>query len=126
MSRDWNKTAIWLAWLALPVTALNYWLAWDRLPMRMAVHFDANFQPNGYASKQGAMEFGLGIVVAMLVLPTVVTLISRAVKPLRSWPTLMISYFVLIFLCYGNYSVIRFNLNLLAPHPPPVNIKVPE
>ena len=47
MNRDSYKTLTWLMWLALPTTGLNYWLAWDRLPYRMAVHFDANWQPNG-------------------------------------------------------------------------------
>ena len=47
MKRDWYTLATWLMWLALPITALNYWRVWDRLPARMAVHFDANWQPNG-------------------------------------------------------------------------------
>ena len=46
----------------LPITALNYWRAWDQLPARMAVHFDANWQPNGYTSREGALMLGLGIM----------------------------------------------------------------
>ena len=52
------KPLVWLMWLALPITALNYWRNWDRLPMRMAVHFDANWQPNGYTSREGAADAG--------------------------------------------------------------------
>jgi uncharacterized membrane protein len=62
MNRDWYKTLTWLMWAMLAVSALNYWMVWDRLPARMAVHFDANFQPNGYTSKEGAVELGLGIM----------------------------------------------------------------
>ena len=47
MERKLFQVAVGLTWLALPLTALNYWRAWDRLPPRMAVHFDVNWQPNG-------------------------------------------------------------------------------
>jgi hypothetical protein len=126
MNRSWYKTAVLLMWLALPTAAWNYWRAWDQLPARMAVHFDANWQPNGYTSREGAVELGLGIMAVMLVLCTVATLIVRALKPSASWPALLLSCIVLGFSWYGNYSIIRFNLNRVAPHPPPVNITVPE
>jgi len=126
MNRGWYKPAIWLMWLALPLTALNYWRAWEHLPARMAVHFDANWEPNGYTSREGALELGLGIMVVMLVLFTVAGLIAHDLKPAASWPMLVFFYVVLGFITYGNYSIIRFNLNLLAPHPPPVNFNVPQ
>lgn len=116
MNRDWYKTLVWLMWAAFPATALNYWRAWDQLPLRMAVHFDANWQPNGYTSKEGAVMLGLGIMGVLLVLFTLSTLIARALKPEASWPALVISYVVLGFLCYGNYSIVKFNLN-----PPPAH-----
>jgi len=126
MNRSWYKTAVLLMWLALPAAACNYWRAWDQLPARMAVHFDANWQPNGYTSREGAVELGLGIMAVMLVLVTVATLIVRALKPSASWPALLLSCIVLGFCWYGNNSIIRFNLNRVAPRPPPVNITVPE
>ena len=67
MERHWYKTLVGLMWLALPITALKYWRAWDQLPARMAVHFDANWQPNGYTSREGALMLGLGIMAFMLV-----------------------------------------------------------
>ena len=98
-------------WLALPVSALNYWRAWDQLPARMAVHFDANWQPNGYTSREGALQLGLGIMVVMLVLFTVAGLIAGAVKPNAAWPMLAVFYVVLGFVFYGNYSIVKFNLS---------------
>ncbi len=115
MTRDWYKTLVLLMWLALPLTALNYWRAWDQLPARMAVHFDANWQPNGYTSREGALELGLGILVVMLVLCTVAALVSRALRPIKAWPTLILSYAILGFLCYGNNSIIEFNLKAQSP-----------
>ncbi len=126
MNRNWYKPLVWLMWLALPATALNYWRAWEQLPMRMAVHFDANRQPNGYTSREGALELGLGIMAVMLILFTAGALAARAMKPGGAWPLLVVFYVVLGFVGYGNYSIVRFNLSLPAQHPPPVNMNVPQ
>jgi len=98
-------------WLALPITALTYRQVWDRLPMRMAVHFDANWQPNGYTSREGALYLGLGIMATMLVLFTVTALIVRTMKPSASWPVLLVAYVTLGFCWFGNHSIVNFNLN---------------
>ena len=116
MKRDWYKTLTLLMWLALPTTGLDYWLAWDRLPHRMAVHFDANFQPNGYTSREGALKLGLGIMGFILIVSTIVALVAQALKPSAAWPVLVISYVVLGFVTYGNYSILKFNLNSRPAH----------
>jgi hypothetical protein len=71
--------------------------------MRMAVHFDANWQTNGYTSREGALMLGLGIMVVMLIL--------FPQEPSASWPMF---YVVLGFLWFGNNSIVEWNLN-----PPP-------
>jgi hypothetical protein len=117
MNREWYKPPvwlIWLMWLALPISALEYRQNWEQLPARMAVHFDASWQPNGYTSRQGALELGLGIMAVMLVLFTVGAFAARALKQSAAWPLLMVFYVVLGFIWYGNHSIINFNLN-----PPP-------
>ncbi len=111
MNRKWYNAAVLLMWLALPTAAWNYWSVWDRLPGRMAVHFDANWQPNGFTSREGALELGLGIMVVMLVLFTIATLIMYALKPVAALPALVIAYVVVGFCWYGNYSIVKFNLN---------------
>ncbi len=110
MNRDWYKTAIWLAWLALPSTALNYWRAWDRLPMRMAVHFDVNWQPNGWTTREGSLLFALTVTTFMLVLCTVAAYVVRALKPRSSWPVLISFYVALGFCWYGSNSLVKYNL----------------
>ena len=116
MKRDWYKPLLWLTWLALPVAALDYWRAWDRLPLPMAVHFDANWQPNGYTSREGAVMLGLGIMAFMLVVFTVAGLAARALKREASWPVLIVFYVVLGFVWYGNNSIVRWNLDAQGPH----------
>jgi len=126
MLRSAYKPMLLLMWLALITSALGYWRAWDRLPARMAVHFDKNFEPNGYSSREGAVEIGLGVMVVMVLLFTIAGLIAHAMKPAAAWPLLLFFYVVVGILWYGNYSVIRFNLNRMVPHPPPVNITIPQ
>jgi hypothetical protein len=123
---NWSKALIPLMWLFLVSTAFNYWRVWDQLPARIAIHFDANWQPNGYSSREGALYLGLGIMAFMSLLFTVGALITHAQKPTAFWPMLIFFYAILGVCWYGNYSIIRFNLNLVAPHPPPVNLTVPQ
>lgn len=110
MNRGWYKWAIVLMWLALPTSAWNYWHVWDQLPARMAVHFNADWQPNGYTSREGALQLGLGIMIVMLVVNTVAILAIFYLKPSATWPALLVSYVVLGFCWYGNYSIVNFNL----------------
>jgi hypothetical protein len=110
------KTLVGLMWLVLPITALNYWRNWDRLPMRMAVHFDANWQPNGYTSREGSLMLGLGIMAFMLLVFTIGLLIAHTLKPAAAWPLLVTFYVVLGFLWFGNHSIVEWNLN-----PPPAH-----
>jgi hypothetical protein len=114
MNRDRYKPAVLLMRLALPISAFQYWRAWDQLPMRMAVQFDANWQANG--SREGALMLGLGIMVVMLVLFPIAGLIVRAQKPSASWPMLVVFYVVLGFLWFGNNSIVERNLNPPSSH----------
>jgi uncharacterized membrane protein len=125
MNRDWIKPATWLMWLALPITALKYWRAWDRLPMRMAVHFHANSQPNGWTSREAALEQGLGIMAVMLVLFTVASLIASALKPGAALPMLVVFYVVLGFVWYGNNAIVEWNLKAQASHSEMVCAELP-
>ena len=124
MTRSWFKPLVALMWLVLPLSARGYWHFWNRLPARMAVHFDKDFQPNGYTSKQGSVELGLGIMTVMLLLFTIAALIAHALKPGASWPMLVVFYVVLGFLWYGNYSIVKFNLNRMTGNLP-VNMTLP-
>ena len=113
MNRESYKTPAFLIvamWLALPISWMEYHQNWDHLPERMAVHFDADWRPNGFTSRQGALDLGLGIMGVMLVLFTVSSFAIRTLKPQASWPALVIAYVVLGVCWYGNHSIIKFNL----------------
>ncbi len=116
MTRNRYTIAIWIMWLALPITALNYWRAWAQLPARMAVHFDANWQPNGYTSREGALMLGLGIMAFLLVIFTVGGFILRAARSSPAWPMLAVFYVVLGIAWYGNNRIVKYNLNAQPAH----------
>src|ERR1700757_4754783 len=116
MTRNWYKPLVVLLWVALPTAFWTYWRVWDRLPPRMAVHFDANWQPNGYTSREGALYLGLGIMAVLLGLFTVGALIAHAQKPSAFWPMLIFFYAILGVCWYGNNSIIKFSLNSKAAH----------
>jgi hypothetical protein len=111
MSR-WYQLAVWLMWLAVPLTALDYWLVWDQLPARMAVHFDINWRANGWASREASFGFAMGVVVFMLLVFTVASCVARIppVPTLMRWGLLTFFYGVLAFFCAVNHWVVRYNL----------------
>ena len=118
MNRGFYKLATWLMWLALPTTALNYWRAWDQLPARMAVHFDANWQPNGYTSREGSLMLALGVTTFLLVIFTVGAHAVRVNKPSAAWPVLIMLYLALGFFWFASNWIVQRNLRSseLLPH----------
>jgi hypothetical protein len=68
-----------LLWLALPLTGLQYWSVWDQLPTRMATHFGASGQPNGWMPRETSLIFAL--VVTVLVLVALTWTLTRVRKP---------------------------------------------
>ena len=99
-------------WLALPLTAFRFWAVWDRLPARMATHFNANWQPNGWMSRIVALEFALGITAFLLVIFTVILLVMERQKGAAavSWAFLGFSYVTVGFIFAVNSKVVSYNL----------------
>jgi hypothetical protein len=102
-----------LMWIALPLTALRYAQVWNQLPTRMASHFNANGQPNGWMSRDTSLYFGLGLTAFVLIIFTVIALVIRWQKTMPDAPAFaLLGFFYLItgFVFYANHSVIQHNL----------------
>ena len=102
-----------LMWLALPLTALRYAQVWDRLPARMATHFNAAGQPNGWMSRATSLYFGLGLTVFILVIFTAIALVIRLQRTMpdsAAFALLGLFYLILGFVFYGNESILEHNL----------------
>lgn len=111
MTTDWSLIAMVVMWIALPLTLRMYWEAWDSLPERMAVHFDLQFQPNGYASKRVATAFGIGMMTFLLSTFTFAGLMVRASKKDGIELFLAISYAVIALMVAVNWWIIKLNLD---------------
>lgn len=113
MNRRIFQFAMWLPWLAVPLMGLRYWMVWDRLPQRMATHFGASGQPNGWMTREVSLEFGLGIMLFLLAVFTAV--LYAAHKKLASdnaaWALLGFLYLIVGVVYYGNSSVLEYNLS---------------
>lgn len=112
MNRTWWKVSIVLLWLGLPLIAFRYWLVWDHLPARMATHFNAANQPNGWMTREGSLIFVLVLYLFMVTLFTAIMFFVRNVHApeAAAWAVMGLFYVVLGILFYGNESVLRYNL----------------
>jgi hypothetical protein len=113
MNRKVFQTFTWLMWLALPITAMRYWQVWDRLPLRMATHFDINGRPNGWMPRQTAFWFALGMVAFMLLIFTIVSYVAhkKHVPDTFSWVLLGFFYLMIGFMYSLNSSLVQHNLD---------------
>ena len=128
MKRTWISTLTWLTWLALPLTALRYWSVWDQLPARMATHFAANGQPNGWMSREMSLAFALGITAFLLLMFTVIPYFAtrkRNVPLAFSWAQLSFTWVVVGFIFYVNDHLVEFNLSGRSMDLPPLLLLVP-
>src|SRR6266436_1795555 len=86
MNRRPFQFAIALLWLALPLVAFQYWRVWDALPARMASHFNAAGQPNGWMSREISVEFAICVMALLLVVFTIILwLMSRSQIEKVAW-----------------------------------------
>ena len=126
MNRRPFQFAIALLWLALPLVAIQYWSVWDQLPVRMATHFNAAGESNGWMSREVAVEFGVGIIAFLLLVFTpILWAISRRGADTFAWAVLGFCAVVAGFVAVGNQRVIAYNLEGAPLHVEPLLIVVP-
>jgi uncharacterized membrane protein YhdT len=108
------RAAAWFTWLALPLTAFNYWRSWDCLPGSMAVHFDINWQPNGWTSREGSLVLALGTTIIPLVIFSISSYVvgrRASVSGLSKWAMVVVFYTALCFVYLVNNWIVDRNLN---------------
>jgi hypothetical protein len=113
MKRKVFQTFTWLMWLALPITALRFALAWNHLPLRMATHFDIGGRPNGWMLRETAFYTALGVTTLMVSVFTIVSYVAHQthVPDAFSWSLMGFFYLVISFVYAGNSGVVQFNLD---------------
>jgi len=113
MNRKVLQGLIWLMWLALPITASRFWLAWNHLPLWMATHFNINGQPNGWMPRETAFYFALGVTALVIVVFTTISHVALKTHApdLFSWSLLGFFYLIIGFVYAGNRGVVQYNLD---------------
>lgn len=135
MERKLFLAAVVIPWLVIPLTARNYSRAWERLPPRVAVHFDAKWRPNGWTTRQAARTLALGMQLFLL---TVFTIAAFAISRVRTssvphWTLVAVFYLVIGLVYFVNRWVVDRSLvqqsgvTSLLPHDHQhVNSKLPR
>jgi hypothetical protein len=109
MDSNSYRTMTALLWLALPLTAFQFWTVWNELPARMASHFGVAGQPNGWMSRETLVIFSLVLLTFLLAAFT--WALTRVRKPdALAWSLLAMFYVVMGVLVSVNCSVLKFNL----------------
>ena len=109
MKRNFH-IAIGTLWVAPVVLLLQYGLVWDRLPMKLATHFVANGQPNGWMSREMAAAFPVLILLPILLVATLV--LARIRNPEGgAWAILGVFYVVSGIMVFANQQILAFNLH---------------
>jgi hypothetical protein len=100
-------------WLALPLLALRTYRVWDRLPARMATHFDAAGHANGWMSRESSLTFNLGFMALMLAIFSIVLWASHRKSSVGtfSWALLIFFYLQIGLIYLLLNQVLIFNLD---------------
>ena len=100
-----------LLWLTLPLTAIQYTRVWNQLPARVATHFNAANQADGWMSRVQAVQFPAGFTAFLLVIFTVILLyMGRDRVDVFSWAMLGFCALVLGVFVEVNRSIVNYNL----------------
>lgn len=112
MNRTFYKTLTWLLWLAPAALALRYWQVWDRLPLRVASHFNAAGRANGWMPRMTSAEWSVGFLGGLVALFVSVLYVGQ-----RKYGIAKVSWALLVFfqveiwtIAYGLNSTIDYNL----------------
>jgi hypothetical protein len=114
-------------WLALPLLTLRTWQVWNRLPARMASHFDAAGHANGWMLRETSLTFSLAFMAFMLAVFSIVLWAAhrKASVGTFSW-TLLAFFYLQIGLIYLLLNqVLNFNLDGTPVSPMPLIIATP-
>ena len=101
---------LWVLWLALPLTVLNYSLCWRRLPAQIAMHYDTSGRPNRWASPEDARSFSLGFLFFMLLVFTAVGYLVAYMRPDRAKPAVILLFIVMGLVIVFMNGFVFFNL----------------
>jgi hypothetical protein len=124
MNRKTFQLGAWLMWLALPILALREGQVWNRLPARMATHFDLADHANGWMSREMSLGFDLGFMALMLAVFSMALWASQRKSSVGTFSWALLAFFYvqigLIYLLLG--QILDFNLHGTALNRVPLTV----
>ena len=113
MQRNLFKTLGVLLWLAPAVIAYRFWLVWDRLPSRMASHFDAAGHANGWMPRENTFYFTVGFVALLAAVFSIAlfVIVRRYALAKLYWVLLAFFHLELWAVVYSLNSTLDYNLD---------------
>lgn len=82
---EWRDIKVLLrVWLVVPLTALDWWVAWGRLPERVVMKYGPNGQPTSWTSREAAMKFDLVFLSCVMGLLTLIAVSVAFLQPERA------------------------------------------
>jgi hypothetical protein len=112
-NKGWFTTLAALLWLAPVAILVRYRQLWDQLPPRMAAHFNAAGQPNGWMTRDMSLYWSAGFLTLMAAIFFVVLVAVEQKYPgsKLSWVLLAFLHAEAWTLVYLMDSLIGYNLN---------------
>jgi hypothetical protein len=113
MNRGLYKMLSALLWLGPAAIYIRYRQLWDQLPPRMASHFNATGQANGWMTREMSLNYSVGFVALMAAIFSVVVFVVLRKYELTklSWTLLAFFHAEIWTLVYLMDSMAEFNLN---------------
>ncbi len=113
MTRSAYKTLAALLWFAPVATCVRYWQLWDRLPLRMATHFNAAGQANGWMTREVSLYWSAGFLAFLAAVFFVILLVMDGRYPVAktSWALLGFFHVEVWMFVYLQNSLLEYNLN---------------
>lgn len=96
-----------LPWLSLPIVAAAHLLLWDRIPERLAVHFDLSGTPTGWMTRGQSLAFDLALLLFILV---VSTLKLRKQERSEQHSALLIQNATVLFITLIFLGLLKYNI----------------
>jgi hypothetical protein len=119
MTRTTYKILAALLWFAPVAISIRYSQLWDRLPLRVATHFNAAGQPNGWMTRLESEYWSVGFLAFIVGVFFVALLVIAAKYPLTkfSWTLLAFLHAETWMLVYLQNSLLDFNLGKVTTLP---------
>jgi hypothetical protein len=113
MTRISYKTLAALLWLAPAAVVIRYRQLWDRLPLRMATHFNVQGHANGWMTREMSLYFSAGFLAFLAALFFVIALVIEKKYPLAkvSWALLAFFHAEIWIFVYVQNSLLEYNLD---------------